>query len=66
MAAFGQLMMNEGYRRLSVAVGSSLQMTWPLAAAVGGFWIFGEVLTPIQLLGAGLILFGAYRVRMKA
>lgn len=61
-AGFGQLAMNEGYRCLSVSAGASLQMLWPVATAVGGWWWFGELLTGLQLAGAVLILASIWRV----
>lgn len=65
MAAFGQLMMNEGFRRLTVATGASIQMLWPVLTAAGGFFFFGETFTPIQIVGAALILIGVWRVTIR-
>lgn len=65
MAACGQMLLNEGFRRLTVAVGSSIQMTWPLMTAIGGYAFFGETLTVLQLTGASLILIGTFQVSLK-
>lgn len=61
-AAGGQLFMNEGYRRLSVAAGSSLQNIVPLLITVGGIAFFGERLTILQAVGGVFILLGAFFV----
>jgi len=62
MAAFGQLTMNEGYRCLTVAVGASLQMLWPVMTAVGGLVWFDERFLPVQIVGAVLILGATWRI----
>lgn len=63
MAGCGQMLLNEGFRRLTVALGSSIQMAWPLLTAVGGFFLFGETFTVLQLVGSALILGGIFQVR---
>ncbi len=65
MASFGQLMMNEGYRCLTVAVGASMQMLWPVLTALGGLAWFDERFAPLQIAGAVLILFGTWRVSVE-
>ncbi len=65
MATFGQLMMNEGYRCLTVASGASLQMLWPVMTALGGLTLFDERFAPLQIVGAVLILFGTWRVSAR-
>ena len=65
MAGFGQLAMNEGYRCLSVSTGASLQMLWPVLTMTGGWLIFDERLTHVQMLGAILILVGIWRVSVS-
>ena len=65
MAGFGQVMMNEGFRRLTVATGASIQMTWPVMTALGGFFLFNELFTNSQIIGAILIIFGIWRVASR-
>ena len=60
-AAFGQLAMTEGFRFLTVAVGGAYQITLPLVISVGGILLFGEHFTPVQMLGAMLILAGSFQ-----
>lgn len=62
LAAGGQLMMNEGFRRLPVASGGSIQMTWPLTTSLGGWLLFGETFGALQLTGAAMILLGTWKV----
>ncbi|NNE90939.1 MAG: DMT family transporter [Verrucomicrobiales bacterium] len=64
-AAFGQLMMNEGYRCLSVTVGASIQMLWPVMTAIGGLLFFDERFLPLQVVGAVLILSATWRVSVR-
>jgi drug/metabolite transporter (DMT)-like permease len=64
-AGYGQLAMNEGYRLLSVAAGSSVQMTLPVIAALGGILLFGEMYTALQVIGAVLILVGTWQVAVR-
>ncbi len=64
-AGYGQLSMNEGYRLLSVAAGSSVQMALPVMAAIGGILLFGESYTLLQLAGATLILVGTWQVAVR-
>jgi drug/metabolite transporter (DMT)-like permease len=64
-AGYGQLAMNEGYRLLSVAAGSSVQMALPVTAAIGGILLFSETYSILQLAGAALILTGSWQVAVK-
>lgn len=57
-AALGQISMTHGFRELSVAEGSLLQMLVPLGIAIGGATFFAERFTPQELIGAALILGG--------
>lgn len=57
-AGAGQLTMTRAFRDLPVAEGSLIQMLVPLGIAFGGFAFFGERFTPLELLGAALILAG--------
>lgn len=57
-AGVGQLAMTAGFRHLSVAEGSLLQMLVPLGIAAGGYVFFQEYFHPYELLGAALIVAG--------
>lgn len=65
-AGYGQLAMNEGYRLLSVAAGSSVQMALPVMAATGGILLFGESYTLLQIAGVCLILTGSWQVAVRS
>ena len=58
----GQMAMVQGYRHLEVAKGASIQMALPITASIGGYILFGEVFTAIQIAGATLTVFGTWRV----
>jgi drug/metabolite transporter (DMT)-like permease len=58
-AGTGQILMTLGFRDLSVAEGSLLQMLVPLGVAVGGAVFFREHFSPHELIGAALILGGS-------
>jgi drug/metabolite transporter (DMT)-like permease len=57
-AAVGQLAFTGGFRHLSVAEGSLLQMLVPLGIAAGGYVFFHEYFSPHEMLGAALIVGG--------
>jgi drug/metabolite transporter (DMT)-like permease len=57
-AAAGQIMMTHAFRDLPVAEGSLLQMLVPLGIAAGGVAFFQERFSPLELIGAALILGG--------
>ena len=59
---FGQIAMVQSYRYLEVAKGASIQMALPVAASLGGFLLFGEIFTPLQVAGAALTILGSWRV----
>ncbi len=56
LAGGGQLCMTAGYRWLPVAEGSLLQMLVPVGIALGGVVLFGERYSPVELVGALLIV----------
>jgi drug/metabolite transporter (DMT)-like permease len=62
LVAIAQLAMTHAYRSLSVARGSSIQMLLPLVTAIGGWQLFGERFTPLELGGAALTLFATTRI----
>lgn len=57
-SAAAQLSMTRAFRDLPVGEGSLLQMLVPLGVAVGGVLLFGEHFSPVELVGAALILVG--------
>jgi drug/metabolite transporter (DMT)-like permease len=57
-AGVGQILMTLGFRNLSVAEGSLLQMIVPLGIAAGEVAFFAERFTAIETIGAALILAG--------
>jgi len=61
-ASYGQLAMNEGYRCLSVSLGASLQMLWPVSTVIGGWLLFDERLAGLQFVGACIILASVWRL----
>jgi drug/metabolite transporter (DMT)-like permease len=62
VVTFGQLYMTSAYQRLSIAHGSSLQMTLPVVTAFGAFLLFGETFQAYELAGALVTLFAIWRV----
>ena len=62
LVALAQLAMTHAYRSLSVARGSSIQMLLPLVTALGGWALFGERFSPLELGGAALTLFATTRI----
>ena len=62
LVALAQLAMTHAYRSLSVARGSSIQMLLPLVTALGGWLLFGEHFTAVELGGAALTLFATTRI----
>lgn len=62
LAAVGQIGMTEGFRFLPVSVGGAFQMLLPLVITIMGCVFFDENFTPIQGVGAALILAGCHGV----
>jgi drug/metabolite transporter (DMT)-like permease len=58
LAAFGQLAMTRAYKDLPVGQGSVMQLLLPPTIAIGGMIFFGETYSGVEMIGAGLILFG--------
>lgn len=59
---YGQIAMVQAYRHLEVAKGASIQMILPITASLGGFLLFDERFTAIQLAGAAFTVLGTWRV----
>lgn len=62
VVTFAQLIMTSAYQRLSIAKGTSLQMTLPIFTAVGAFFFFGERFQMHELIGALVTLVAIWRV----
>jgi drug/metabolite transporter (DMT)-like permease len=62
VVTFAQLIMTSAYQRLSIAQGSSLQMTLPIFTAVGAYFFFGETFEMHELIGAVVTLIAIWRV----
>lgn len=62
VVALGQLTMTYSYRYLTVSKGASLQMLLPLSTAIGGFFLFGERFSLLELAGAGLTILSTVRI----
>ena len=65
LVTFGQLVMTSAYQRLSIAQGSSLQMTLPIFTAVGSYFLFGEKFETYELLAALVVLVAIWRVAAR-
>ena len=60
-AAVGQLSMTEGFRYLTVTLGSAMQVLMPVLVTFSSILIFGETFASHQWIGAVLILTGCYQ-----
>lgn len=58
LVAVAQLSLTAGFRHLSVAKGSSIQMLLPILTSAGAFVFFEETFTSVELIG-GLLALGA-------
>lgn len=61
MAALGQLTMTHSFRYLNVSIGGAFHLTIPVWVSIGGFFLFGETFSLLQLAGAVLLLFGCFK-----
>ena len=62
IVTFGQLSMTYAYRHLEVSTGASIQMLLPICTAVGGFFLFQEKFTLIELIGATIVILATWQV----
>lgn len=62
LVSAGQIALTEGFRTLSVATGSSLQMLLPLLTGLGGCLLFGESYRTPELIGAAITLAATWKV----
>jgi drug/metabolite transporter (DMT)-like permease len=65
VVTFGQLIMTSAYQRLSIAQGSSLQMTLPIFTAAGAYFLFGEKFETHELAAAVVVLVAIWRVAAR-
>jgi drug/metabolite transporter (DMT)-like permease len=62
VVSFGQLFMTQAYREIPVSQGSALQMLMPIVTATGGYLVFGERFTAIELVGAAVTLMATWQI----
>jgi drug/metabolite transporter (DMT)-like permease len=62
VVAYGQILITRGFYHLSVAQRSGIQMLIPILTSAGGFFLFQETLTPMELCGAAVTLFATWRI----
>lgn len=62
IVTFGQLFMTYAYKHLDISTGASIQMLLPICTALGGYFLFQERFTMIELAGATLTLLATYQV----
>lgn len=60
---FGQLFLAHGMKRVSLQISSVFLLLQPIFAALYGFVLFGEKLSPAQSIGAIAVLFSVYLVK---
>lgn len=62
LVAFGQLSITVGFRHLSVAKGSSIQMLLPILTTAGAYLFLEETLSASEIAGALLTLLAIWKV----
>lgn len=62
IVAYGQILITKGFYHLDVAQGSGIQMLIPVLTGVGGFFLFAEKFSAIEIVGAVLTLFATWRI----
>ena len=62
ISAIGQLIMTEGYKYVEVSRGSTMQMMVPVFNIVLGYYVFNEVLTLKEWIGAIMVIAGCVGV----
>ena len=62
IVTFGQLFMTYAYRHLEVSTGASIQMLLPICTAIGGYYLFQERFSMIEILGACLTIIATWQV----
>ncbi|HHH79332.1 MAG TPA: DMT family transporter [Thermoplasmatales archaeon] len=61
----GTILYYEGLKRIKAAQVSAMELTAPFFAALFGFFILGETVTVLQLIGISLLLMGIYCLSRK-
>jgi drug/metabolite transporter (DMT)-like permease len=61
----GTIMYYEGLKRLKAAQVSALELSTPFFAAILGFFILNESVTPLQISGIALLFVGVYFISKK-
>ncbi|MCW3788039.1 DMT family transporter [Plebeiibacterium sediminum] len=62
VSAIGQLIMTEGYKYVEVSKGSTMYMLIPVFNIITGYYLFNEVLTFKEWIGALLVIIGCIGV----
>ncbi|MDQ8189092.1 DMT family transporter [Roseibacillus persicicus] len=62
IVAYGQILITKGFYHLDVAQGSAIQMLIPVLTGAGGFILFSESFSIIEIIGAILTLFATWRI----
>lgn len=65
IVGIGTIFYYEGLKRIKAAQVSALELSTPFFAAILGFFILGEVLTPMQIVGIFLLFVGIYYLSRK-
>ena len=61
----GTILYYEGLKRIKAAQVSALELSTPFFAAISGFFILGELVSRMQIVGILLLLFGIYCLSKK-
>jgi drug/metabolite transporter (DMT)-like permease len=61
----GTILYYEGLKRLKAAQVSALELSTPFFAAILGFLILNEYITPMQMIGISLLFVGVYFISKK-
>ncbi len=62
VSAVGQLVMTEGYKYVEVSKGSTINMLIPVFNIILGYYLYNEILTLKELIGAVMVIFGCIGV----
>lgn len=62
IVAYGQILITRGFYHLSIAQGSGIQMLIPVVTSAGGFVLFHETLTSLEIVGAAITLVATWRI----
>lgn len=65
VVGIGYIFFYEGLKRIKAAQAAALELSTPFFAAILGFLILGELVTPMQALGIALLFVGVYFLSKK-